>query len=427
MIVQLHKNEKEKDPKQKYKDIIARIGEVTGIGRKSIIYTISEYKKTGKVSSPIKTRMKKSLFDKIDELDRNGLRQKIYSFWLRRELPTMDKILCAVNEDPTLPCFKRTSLYRIIKKLDFVSTKRKRCSVLTEREDLIASRRNYLSDVRKYRAEGRSIYYLDEAYVNVQNDNATETVKTDEKTSRKQGALKGLTTNLTGKRLIVLHVGSVKGFLPGALLCFESKTNSLDYLDEISGDDFRKWFKSIIPNLDPNSVIVLDNAPCHLVEKEKVPVSYWNKADILAWLDSKGVKIDQPMLRAQLVLKMRDVESLRKSYVIDDIATDAGHTVLRLPPNHYEFNPTLLAWAMVRGYVKQYSVSNKVDNVRQILETAIERVTTENWQQFIEQTIEEENKIWQVDDIMDEILDSMEPCAIRNKEETSSCESSDEL
>lgn len=426
MIVQLHKNEKEKNPNQTYKDIIARIGEVTGIGRQSIIYTISEYKKTGKISSPIKTRKKKSLFDKIDDLDRNGLRQKVYSIWLRRELPTMDKILCAVNDDPTLPCFKRTSLYRIIKKLDFVSTKRKRCSVLTEREDLIVLRRNYLSDIRKYRAEGRSIYYLDEACVNVQSDNTTETAKTDEKASRKQGALKGLTTNLTGKRLIVLHVGSHKGFLPGALMCFESKTNSLDYLDEISGDDFRKWFKSIVSNLDPNSVIVLDNAPCHSVEKEKAPVSYWNKADILAWLDSKGVKIDRPMLRAQLVSKMREVESLCKSYVIDDIATDAGHTVLRLPHNHYEFNPILLAWAMVRGHIKQHSISNKVDDERQVLETAIERVTAENWQHFIEQTIGEENKIWEVDDIMDEILDSMEPCAIKTKEETSSCDSSDE-
>lgn len=426
MIVQLHKNEKEKNPNQTYKEIIARIGEVTGIGRQSIINTISEYKKTGKVSSPITTRKKKSLFDKIDDLDRNGLRQKIYSLWLRRELPTMNKILCAVNEDPALPCFKRTTLYNIIKQLDFVSTKRKRCKVLTEREDLIVSRRNYLSDIRKYRAEGRSIYYLDEACMNVQCDNITETPITDEKASRKQGALKKLPINMKGKRFIVLHVGSVKGFLPGALMCFESKTNSSDYLDEISGDDFRKWFKSIISNLDPNSVIVLDNAPCHSVEKEKAPVSYWNKADILAWLDSKGVIVDKPMLRAQLVLKMREIESLYKSYVIDDIATNAGHTVLRLPPNHYEFNPIILAWNMVRGYVRQHSISNKIDDVHQILETAIEKVTAENWKHFIEQTIGEENKIWQVDDVMDEILESMEPCALKTKEETSSCDSSDE-
>lgn len=35
-----------------------------------------------------------------------------------------------------------------------------------EREDLIVWRRNYLYDIRKYRKEGRQIYYLDEAWLN---------------------------------------------------------------------------------------------------------------------------------------------------------------------------------------------------------------------------------------------------------------------
>jgi len=38
--------------------------------------------------------------------------------------------------------------------------------VLTEREDLIVWRRQYLYDVRKYRVEGQSIYYLDETWLN---------------------------------------------------------------------------------------------------------------------------------------------------------------------------------------------------------------------------------------------------------------------
>lgn len=424
MIVQLYKNEKEKDPNLKYNDIMDRIGELTGIGRKTIVYTISEYRKSGTVTSPNRTRSKTSLFDKIDDLDRNGLRQKVHAIWLQRELPTIDKILHVVNEDPALPCFKRTTFYRIIKQLDFVFTKRKRFNVLTERDDFIVLRRNYLSDIRKYRAEGRSIYYLDEAWMNA-GDSTVETASTDQKMSPK--TFKGLSTNLKGKRLIVLHVGSDKGFLPGGLMCFDSKTNSLDYLNEITGDDFRKWFKSIIPNLDPCSVIVLDNAPCHSVVKEKVPASFWNKADLLAWLNSRGVTFDRPMLRAQLMFEVREIESKYTSYVIDDIAMNAGHTVLRLPPNHCEFNPMELAWAMVRGNVKQHdAATDKIDDARQVLATAIERVTAENWHNFIEHAIEEENKIWQLDDIMDEMLDSLEPCVLKAREGTSSCDSSDE-
>jgi len=100
---------------------------------------------------------------------------------------------------------------------------------------------------------------------------------------------KGLTTgavNPTGKgtRLITLHIGSETGFVPNGLLCFESKRNSMDYHDEINGDNFREWFKNISPSHERNSVIVIDIAPYHLVKGEKIPTSNWKKDAILTWL-----------------------------------------------------------------------------------------------------------------------------------------------
>lgn len=38
-----------------------------------------------------------------------------HSIWLKRELPTIDRILFDVNEDPSLPNYKRTCLYHVIK------------------------------------------------------------------------------------------------------------------------------------------------------------------------------------------------------------------------------------------------------------------------------------------------------------------------
>lgn len=46
-----------------------------------------------------------------------------------------------------------------------------------------------------------------------------------------------------------------------------------------------------------------------------------------------------------------------------------------------------------------------VDSVGQSVNTAIDQVTTEYWKNFINNVIEEKNKIWIVDDIMDEIFD----------------------
>lgn len=390
IIVYLFKDKKDKNPDIRYADMIQEISDFTGIGRKTVVSTISQYKKNGTISSPNRKRTRTSLFDKIDELHRHGLRQKVHSFWLQRELPTVDKILIAVNEDPVLPNFKRTTLYRIIKQLDFEFVKRKRCSVLTEKDELIACRRNYTKNIRKYRNEGRSIYYLDVNWMNF--GDLIETV-----------------------RLIVLHIGSEKGFLPGGLLCFESQKNCPDHHDEMDSNHFLIWFKKIIPSLDPNSVIVLDTASYNSTKRENLPTNSWMKTSVLEWLNLNGVTVDSPMLKAELLSIAHETKPKYSSYVIDIMARDAGHTVLRLPPYHSEFNPIDLAWAMVKGYIKQNREQNsssayEIDDLHKLLLTAIERVTENDWQHFIEQVIEEENKIWKVDDIMDEIIDSMEPC-----------------
>ncbi|XP_025203827.1 uncharacterized protein LOC112600737 [Melanaphis sacchari] len=432
IIVNIYKDIISNTPDIKYLDIIKRIRELTGLGRDTVKNTISQYKTTKTVSSPNRRRAKASLFDKIDDLDRTGLRRTIHSIWLKRELPTIDRILFDVNADPSLPNFKRTSLYRVIKKLDFVFTKRKRCSVLTEREDLIVWRRKYLYDIRKYREEGRTIYYLDETWLNA-GDCVDRVWKDNTVLSKHDAFNKGLTTGPQnpsgkGKRLIILHIGSENGFLPGGLLCFISKKNTGDYHDEMNGDNFKEWFENILPVLDPNSIIVMDNAPYHSVEMEKYPNASWKKAVILEWLISKNVDCERPLsslLKPELLAISRQMRPQFKSYVIDNLAKDKGHTVLRLPPYHCEFNPIELAWAMVKGYVKQNNTTFKIDDVRQLLNTAIERVTPQNWKNFIKHVIEEECRIWKADDIMDDMIDSLEPCIMTLTGETTSSDSSE--
>lgn len=126
IIVNMFKDIKLKSPKTPYNQMIAEITQTSGIGHNSVCSIISEYRNTGTVTSPNKTRNKKCLFEKIDDLDRHAIRQKVHSFWLRKELPTVDKILKAVNDDPAFPDFKRSTLHMVIKKLDFVYTKRRK-------------------------------------------------------------------------------------------------------------------------------------------------------------------------------------------------------------------------------------------------------------------------------------------------------------
>lgn len=95
----MFKDTKDKTPDIKYQEMISEISRVSGIGRRTVISTISEYKHEGTVTSTNTKRVRTTLFDKIDDLERNCLQQKVHSFWLRRELPTIDKILYAINDD----------------------------------------------------------------------------------------------------------------------------------------------------------------------------------------------------------------------------------------------------------------------------------------------------------------------------------------
>ncbi|VVC31060.1 Winged helix-turn-helix DNA-binding domain, partial [Cinara cedri] len=95
-------------PRLTFRQTIVEISKTTGLGPRTVQTTLSEYKNQGTVSSPNKKRKTPAIVDKIDEFDKNAIRQLIHNFWRRREVPTITKILTAINEDETLPNFKRT-------------------------------------------------------------------------------------------------------------------------------------------------------------------------------------------------------------------------------------------------------------------------------------------------------------------------------
>jgi transposase len=103
---------------------MAYISRQSGIGMRIVTNTISEYKKTGQLTSPCKNKYRPTILEKIDNFDKKSTRQKIHEFWLRREIPTLSKIVEAVIDDPSLPNIPCTSLRRVLKDLNFEYTKR---------------------------------------------------------------------------------------------------------------------------------------------------------------------------------------------------------------------------------------------------------------------------------------------------------------
>lgn len=243
------------------------------MGLNKVQTTVSEYNQTKTVTSPNRKRMRAGVVDKLDDFDKNAIRRKVHSFWHNRQLPTLAKVLTAINEDDTLPNMKETSMRKVLKSLNFQYTKRQRNSILTEKRDLLSWRRKYLMTIRNFREEGRPIYYLDETWLNT-GDCVNKVWIDKTVTSSRMAFLEGLSTgpqNPTGKgkRLIVLHIDSAAGFVPGGLLCFESKKNTSDYHDEMNGQTFQEWFEEILPLLEDNAVVVLEYNTISFRQKRK--------------------------------------------------------------------------------------------------------------------------------------------------------------
>jgi hypothetical protein len=76
-------------------------------------------------------------------------------------------------------------------------------------------------------------------------------------------------------RLIVVHIGSKDGFLPGAQLAYKANSMSEDYHRQMNYDNFSRWIThQVIPNLPPNSVVVVDNVSYHSTVHNKPPGKY---------------------------------------------------------------------------------------------------------------------------------------------------------
>jgi len=344
------------------------------------------------------TKNRPTILHKIDESDKNAIRKKIHDFWRNHEIPTITKMLTAINDDQTLPNIKRSSLQKVLKDLQFEYVKKNRNSALLEREDLITWRRSYLEKIRYYRMQNRPIYYLDETWVDTTVNSSREAFIQNPTTKQKEASGKG-------KFLTVLHIGSTDGFVPGGLLCFESKTNLTDYHNEMNGDIFYEWFVRILPLLKENAVIVMDNASYHSVKKCQMPTISWKKQNIIDWLESKGEIVTHPVVKNDLLKKVRKLKKQFDKYVIDEYAKDNQKLVLRLPPYHCELNPIELAWDSVKSYVRMHNTTFKLKDVLELIKKGVENVTSEMWTKFVRHVIKEEDKFWNIENLTDEILD----------------------
>jgi transposase len=198
---------------------------------------------------------------------------------------------------------------------------------------------------------------------------------------------KGIKSNLSkikseGKRFTILHAGCRFGFLGGCDLLLDAANNDRDYHKTMN------VISQLIPGLAKLSykcVVIMDNAPYHSMQFEKLPTSCSTKAKMQERLINHHVQFEANYAKNQLWEVITPFgRNCQKQYLVDKILNDHGHEILRLPPYHCQYNPFELAWGLSKNYYNKHineqpSSRNKVAD---LWSESLLKCTPEIWQNY---------------------------------------------
>ena len=145
-----------------------------------------------------------------------------------------------------------------------------------EQPRIMEQRHYYLRPMMTNRQENRPVVYLDETWANANDGKDCAWVERDDVTGGTLGGIKRPPGK--GAWLIILVAGGENGWIFNTTLIFRSQKNTGDYHAEMTADHFEEWFGTkLLPNVPPNSLIVMDNASYHSRRSNPVPVKSWTK------------------------------------------------------------------------------------------------------------------------------------------------------
>ena len=402
-----------------------KMAEATGYSERTVRRIVSE--KSAQSGAAFCSPAKRYKLDRkkivLDDFDTDALRRTIHEFYSEKKYPTMDSLLSAVKEKGIFS-EERTTLWRVIRKMGFKYKKVNDKRYIYEQPRKIVRRCEYLRRLRRNRREGRPVIYLDETWANARDGIEKMWVEDD---PRAVGGTKGGIRKPSGKgsRLIILHAGSDNGWINGADLVFQSKKATGDYHDEMTSEHFEEWFHdSLMPNIPPNSLIVMDNAPYHSRRLEPVPTMSSRKQVMQDWLTQHGIEFPENALKRELYSLIK-MSSFTPKYAVDEMAKVAGHEVVRLPPYHCELNPIELALSQVKRFIKENNQLFTLTAVKELTYRGFDQVGPANWKKLVEHVQRAfEDKYWRDDDLQEEYIDEF-IIGVGGSDDESSSESSE--
>jgi transposase len=292
--------------------------------------------------------------------------------------------------------FHAMTLVRALDRWGFEFGKGVRTQHLKEKDYIIAARQRYLRKMKSNRnsnAEDSTIrpeVYLDESYVNKNHSNDFTWYSSED------GPWVQKPTG-NGERFVIVNAITKDGWVPGAKLIFKSARKTGDYHGQMNTELFQKWFQEgLIPNIPGNSIIVMDNAAYHSqLSVSSAPTPGCSKIRIQNWLANNKVSCSSDCLKAELVEILNKMVP-EPTYVIDEIAREKGHEVVRTPPYHPELQPIEICWGVLKNEIARHC-DFTMKSLEIQLEKAFDKVTADTCRKIIKRVRGVEKRFWDED------------------------------
>ncbi|CAH2217835.1 jg21881 [Pararge aegeria aegeria] len=114
-------------PEHSANDVVQQTPEIVGtsVGTsvKTIYSVLREYKKAGRVCSPVPPKPRRSILGKLDEASAAAIKEIVKRVTSDDGIIPTEKVRVVICEDASLPNYSRTTLYRILKGLNLFKGK----------------------------------------------------------------------------------------------------------------------------------------------------------------------------------------------------------------------------------------------------------------------------------------------------------------
>ncbi|XP_046671567.1 uncharacterized protein LOC124361550 [Homalodisca vitripennis] len=378
--------------------VVQRTAAALGINKNTVVNICSEKKKniveggSGQVHTPNKKKLpRQKRVTNLDNFQKDAIRRHVYAYYRRKEYPTLKKLIQSLK-DADLFNGCKSSLSLVLKQLGFKYKSVGKRKVLLERPDVVAWRCRFLRQMKNLNLD--EVVWIDETWVNTNHSQTN--AWTDDSVQGTMSVPLG-----KGGRMILLHAGNSKGFIPNSLLLFSSKKTS-DYHEEMDHEKFLGWFVSnLLPNLEESSTIVFDNAKYHSKVLDKAPTMASKKCLMVEWLQKFNIPFEADMKKAELLEVIHLHKPRFLKYVIDELAKERGHTVIRLPPYHCHFNAIELIWAQIKGHVAKNNKTFSLTEVTRLTKEGIDLVTGDEWKNILSHTRKTIEDAWKNEGVLE--------------------------